>query len=204
MTDLLNKTNKELTEIHNGLAQQLGHNDINQWKGKKADLVARIETMQARLDEMNEMMDMSTEEPTEDVANEPTVEQQTEVVEDDMADPCEPEATGNEVDETVPTRTRTIRVAALTHLAEVAYYEDRSEKPSETNVVDADHPKARSVGLPYDEILRRIFEEFPDCETSVACLRWYAVKVRNSEVEEEIYGQYTLPQRRPRAKPAKR
>jgi hypothetical protein len=38
--------------------------------------------------------------------------------------------------------------------------------------------QGRSVGLSYDEILTRVREEFPDCNTSVACLRWYCVQLR--------------------------
>lgn len=38
----------------------------------------------------------------------------------------------------------------------------------------------RPVGLPYDEILARLRAEFPDAETTNACLRWYAVKLNQT------------------------
>ena len=95
---------------------------------------------------------------------------------------------------------RTIRIAALELLCEAVYYEDKSKNPGPENVVDADHPKARSVGIPYLEIIDRIKAEFPEAETSAACLRWYAVKVRAGEFG---YEDFTLVQRRPRAKPVK-
>lgn len=104
---------------------------------------------------------------------------------------AKPKATGNKVE-------RTIRAAAMELLCHVEYNEDRDVKPSDENRVGAKSKKARTVGLPYDEIIRRIQAEFPNCKTSVACLRWYSVKIR---VEEEGYENLTLPQRRPRVKP---
>lgn len=41
--------------------------------------------------------------------------------------------------------------------------------------VRKDERTGRSIGRPYLEILGRIKEEFPECETTVKCLRWYAV-----------------------------
>lgn len=96
---------------------------------------------------------------------------------------------------------RTIRKKALELLCEVAYYEDRTKPSDDENRVKPDHPQARSVGLAYDEIIRRIKDAFPECKTTVACLRWYAVKVR---VEETDYEGYRLPGRRPRVKPKNR
>jgi len=63
--------------------------------------------------------------------------------------------------------------------------------------VEAGAKGARSVGIPYDEIIRRIKDEFPEAKTTAACLRWYAVKVR---VEEFGYEGFRLSQRRPRTK----
>ncbi|UFK26691.1 hypothetical protein [Roseobacter phage RDJL6] len=93
---------------------------------------------------------------------------------------------------------KTIKSVAVDLLCHVAYYENRNEKSSDENRVSEDHPQARSVGLAYDEIIRRIQDEFEGCGTSVACLRWYSVKIR---VEEQGYEDLRLPQRRPRAKP---
>jgi len=94
----------------------------------------------------------------------------------------------------------TIRETALDLLCEVAYYEDKTLKSSPENVVAEDHPNARSVGIPYLEIIERIKGQFDGAKTSVACLRWYAVKIR---AEEFGYEDYRLVQRRPRAKPVK-
>ncbi len=99
---------------------------------------------------------------------------------------------------------RTIRSAAIELLCEVDYYEDR-DKPADSDnaAVAGNYKGARSVGLPYDEIIRRIKDEFiplRKCETTVACLRWYAVKIR---VEEHGYEGLRLPQRRPRVKSKK-
>lgn len=96
-------------------------------------------------------------------------------------------------------RKRTIREAALALLCEVTHYEEKSKKPgSEGNAFDAPSPTRRSVGLQYDDILSRLRDEFPGSQTSLACLRWYAVKVR---VEEHGYENLRLPQRRPRGGP---
>lgn len=128
-------TNAQLVELHNELNPEA---PLSQWKGKKADLLTRIEAL---------------------------------------------------------TPARTVRECSLEYLCKVAYHEDKTKDPGPDNVVDVGHANARSVGLPYDEVLAAVREEFPNCETTVACLRWYAVKVRSEEYEG-----YRLPQRRPRAK----
>lgn len=95
-----------------------------------------------------------------------------------------------------PANANTIRDAALALLCQVAYYEDKTKKPSPDNRVDASAKNARSVGLPYNSIVDAVLAQFPGAKTSLACLRWYCVKVR---VNEHGFTGYTLPQRRPRA-----
>ena len=95
-----------------------------------------------------------------------------------------------------PASDRTVRECALELLGFVNHYEDRNTG----EVVDPDHPNARSVGIPYDQVIAGIQEEFPACKTTVACLRWYSVKIR---ADEEGYENYDLPQRRPRVKAKK-
>lgn len=56
---------------------------------------------------------------------------------------------------------RTIKVAAY-ELLLATDYEDHTQ---------------RRVGFSYDEILRRLRAEFPECDTTDKCLRWYAVKL---------------------------
>ncbi len=99
--------------------------------------------------------------------------------------------------------TRTIRQAAIELLCHVDHHEDRDKPSGPDNHVDEDHDGARSVGFPYDWIIQDIRDEFTPlgkCETTVACLRWYAVKIR---VEEHGYEGLRLPQRRPRVKSRK-
>ncbi len=98
---------------------------------------------------------------------------------------------------------RTIRQAAIELLCHVDHHEDRDKPSGPDNTVDEKHKGARSVGLPYDQIIQSIRDEFTPlgrCETTVACLRWYAVKIR---VEEHGYEGLRLPQRRPRVKSKK-
>ena len=40
----------------------------------------------------------------------------------------------------------------------------------------------RNVGIPYTEILATIKEQFPGAKTTVACLRWYAVHMRERDI----------------------
>ncbi len=163
-TELNTKTNKELLGIYNGLADK----PLAAWKGKKSDLIDRIEALGTA--------------PTDDVP--PAV--------------VEKAATPETVNTAAGKSERTIREAALAWLCHVEYYEDRDGKSGPDNVVKEDHPKARSVGITYLDIIDRIKQEFPDCDTSVACLRWYSVKVRTHELG---YEDYRLCQRRPRATP---
>lgn len=75
---------------------------------------------------------------------------------------------------------RTIKEAAYSHLLEV---------------VETDEATGKTVGLPYLKIIDRLKEEFPDCQTNVACLRWYA-----SELTTQAGGSSGLPSYRPRAR----
>ncbi len=170
MQTLDHLTSRELVGIFNGLAKP--EHQIKAWKGKKGVLIARIEVARR------------------DVLGADTDDAVAETVEADNASSDVPQEQSDK---------RTIRTAAVELLCAVVYHEDRAAKGGPDNTVPEDHADARSVGIPYDEIIRRIVEEFPDCQTSVACLRWYAVKIR---VEEFGYEGLRLPQRRPRVKPA--
>lgn len=57
----------------------------------------------------------------------------------------------------------------------------------------------RSVGLMYNEIIDILNTEFPEASTSVACLRWYVVHMRQ-EANEQGLPWPELPQIRPRAR----
>lgn len=180
--DLLAQPASELIAIHNGLAQTLsyvGAPELKSWKKAKALLVDQIEELRNRVHMAEEAERLAAEEADR-------------TVEDETTDDVPPEATEKTTGE------RTIRAAAIELLCLGAYYEDRTKKSGDDNRVEASDKTARSVGLPYDEIIRRIQAEFPECSTTVACLRWYSVKIR---VEEHGYEGLKLPQRRPRAKP---
>lgn len=58
-------------------------------------------------------------------------------------------------------------------------------------VVDHDEDK-RPLGMPYADVLAEIHRQFPGSSTSVACLRWYAVRMRERNLR--------VPNR-PRARP---
>ena len=169
MTNLATQSNAELVGIYNGLCPD---KPLSSWKGRKDVLIGRIHALAEK----------SSASPESDTA---------------------PKATEKvSADETVQNKTgkqdaRTIRAAATELLCKTEYHEDRNVKSGPENVVDAGHKGAHSVGIPYDEIIDRIRVEFPDCQTTVACLRWYSVKIR---VEEHGYEGLRLPQRRPRAK----
>lgn len=95
---------------------------------------------------------------------------------------------------------RSIREAALALLCDVVHYERKDQLQGPKNAPKTippgnDPADYRTVGLPYDLIIAAIRKEFTGSKTTVACLRWYAVKVR---VEEKGYENLRLPQRRPR------
>ena len=77
---------------------------------------------------------------------------------------------------------KTAVMAALTH---VDYYEDRDTR----RPVEPDVPGARSVGLPYREILKHVRAEHPGGKVSIMTIRSYA---RDAKQEG-----YVLPYRRP-------
>lgn len=164
-------TSKALIAEHNKLAAKLGCKELTSWKKAKGLLVEAI----LKLEELETEAETEAEAEAE----------------------AEAEVESAEPSPVIPKRT--IREASLELLCRIAYYENRDEKASEENRVEKDHPRARSVGLPYNMIVDQVREEFEGAQTSVACLRWYAVKVRT---EDAGYENYTLPSRRPRAKAA--
>lgn len=91
----------------------------------------------------------------------------------------------------------TIRDRALQLLCEVDYWEDPALKGGPKNRVKEDYPKARAVGYSYAEVLRRLSDEFPTCQTSIAALRWYVSKINEGL---EGYTDYSIRNlRRPRS-----
>ena len=77
---------------------------------------------------------------------------------------------------------KTAIMAALTH---TDYYEDRDTR----RLVEPDAPGARSVGLPYREIQKRVRAEHPGGKVSILTIRSYA---RDAKQEGHV-----LPYRRP-------
>jgi len=55
-----------------------------------------------------------------------------------------------------------------------------------------------SLGLSYDTILKQIKKEFPWSKTTINCLNWYVVKLR--EAKRDVGEKTDLPSTRPRSK----
>lgn len=199
MEDLNTLTSKELVVVHNTLADRLGSSALTSWKGKKELLVERVEGMRAEvLRRFPEPMFDDEDEPMARVTvDSETFEALDGHVKAPQGEPIPEEQPAETTEEPSEAPQRTIKAASIEWLCHVEYYEDRAAKPG-TTVVEPGHKGARSVGLTYDEVIRRVQAEFPGCNTSVACLRWYAVKIR---VGEHGYKDLRLPQRRPRATP---
>lgn len=204
----------ELVGVYNSLEPA---KPLKNWKGSKAALIEKIEALRASLDvdalaaavvEKN----ATAEEKglIEETRKEAELWEQAEEAPVDGVIDTKPEAddTKDEAVEAAPAvqnspekPSRTIVAASMDLLCRVDYYENKDREIGDDNRVSKGHAKARSVGLTYSEIVRLIHEEFPGCETSPACLRWYSVKMR---VGERGYEGHALPQRRPRSKPAKK
>jgi hypothetical protein len=202
MTALLEMTTVALIAKHNALAKTLGENDLTSWKKSKAILVDKIEEMDERLENIFDIPD--EEDETEAEAEAEAEEVEAEALPEATEEPeetaeTETEETGAEETE-VPTASRTIRAASLDLLCWVVYFENKDDKASDENRVEKIHPRSRSVGLSYADVIAALQNEFPAASTTVACLRWYAVKVRG---EAQGYEGFTLVQRRPRVSPKK-
>ena len=81
-----------------------------------------------------------------------------------------------------------VKAAILALLVQVDHYEDRDTR----RPVAPGTPGARSVGLSYREILRRIRAEYPGGRASILTIRSYARDARQSGAE--------IPYRRPYSK----
>lgn len=95
---------------------------------------------------------------------------------------------------------RSIKAAALDYMTRVDFFESKKLDIGEDNRCEADDADATPVGFTYAKIIDMIKEEFPECETSVECLRWYAVRVNHGD---DGYNVGPLP-RRPRKVSKKR
>ena len=217
-TTLHDMTNTQLVGVHNALALSADRPTLKTWKGSKQAILDKIAVLQSSVAPQTEdapfdaVVDAiaSMEDGEFDAAmancDEPGYvpdvsagNAEDMLSDDDLDEDGEPMETREVSDDAVAASGRTIRAAAIDLLCKVVYHENRDEKSNpEKNVVAADHPRARTVGMAYDDIILAIQEEFNGCKTTVACLRWYSVKIR---VEEHGYEGLRLPQRRPRAKP---
>lgn len=183
MENYATKSGPELTVIYNELRAKVGEQPIKRWAGPKAELIAKIEVLELRTPKATAATAPEATAAPEHVTEKPKAKQK----------PAKKQKTEDG---------RTIREASLDLLAHVDFYEDKTKASNDENRVAADHKNARSVGLAYLEVIERVKLEFPDADTSVACLRWYSVKVRDSKNHPEYAG-WKLPQRRPRATPKK-
>jgi len=197
-------TNKDLVKVYNDLATETGDKQLPDWRQAKTKLIERIETLQAKIDDAeidaeDDGLLIDGEEMSPEEAEDLAAGAEDLGVSSGRGDSGDalPVAGGVETEAEEEPK-RTIKSVAVDLLCATAYHENRDEKSSDENRVAEDHPKARTVGITYDEIIRRIQDEFEGCNTSVACLRWYSVKIR---VGEHGYEGLRLPQRRPRAKP---
>lgn len=95
----------------------------------------------------------------------------------------------------------TIREYSIELLCKVEYYEDRGRAAHPDNRVPPTHANARSVGMPYEDIIKAIKQRWPESETTPECLRWYAVHIRNGS---DGYQGFRLAQRRPRPQSPKK
>lgn len=182
-----------LINVHNRLSR---HGVIKSWKQPKTKLVARIIVLlrQAAEEEAAAGGHVGACDDTGGTTDKPQ--------------DWERGAQAAEAAPSAPTGTSpgyegpTIRQYALELLCQVDYYEDKTRGPSPDNRVSADFDPARrrSVGFSYAQVLASIRTKFPDCETSLACLRWYVAHVRQGSTG---YESFRLAQRRPRVKSVK-
>jgi len=80
-------------------------------------------------------------------------------------------------------RTGAIRIFCEEALMQAAYHEDKTKEICAENRRKTASAKTRPVGFSFIEILDQLKKEFPDARTSYACLRWYAVHLRNADKE---------------------
>ncbi len=80
-----------------------------------------------------------------------------------------------------------LKAAIMAALAYVDHYEDRNTR----RPMEPDAPGARSVGLSYQEILRRVRARYPDSRVSILTIRSYA---RDAKQEG-----WAMPYRRPQS-----
>lgn len=83
------------------------------------------------------------------------------------------------------------------YLCEVIYYEERNLPRGPENRFSEPSPSRRSVGMSYEEVLRKVKEDIPTCKTTIASLRWYSGKMQAGDLQG---GSYIMPTRRERSK----
>lgn len=164
---------KELVELHNMLAKNF--EDVKAvkypWKSAKSILVDKVRELQM-VTAMNKQLLRTEEAPARHTEEAPKAAK-NEVKSPDVA------ATHLTTEE-LAFKSPTVRETSLRLLC---------------HVVSVGEDK-RTVGLPYDEVVDLVCR-LHGSKTTVACLRWYAVKVR---AEEKGYEGWKLVQRRPRSK----
>lgn len=168
---------KDLIALYN---QHSGKAPITAWKRKVSDLVATLVTLQPDLFTAGAVE--TFEAPADELASQ----------------------SGRPVDHTeapAPTKSKPAKAKKTAKKAKKEANSDRGAirrfcEEQLLKVKGTDPETKRPMGLAYADILAAVTTKFPEAETSLNCLRWYATKMNKRTGAEKVQ----MPTR-PKAKP---
>lgn len=155
----------DLMRLEREMAAEMGERPIAVWRGPRRGLIDHLFERKDRLEATQADRDAKRQEARERKTN--------------------------------PWKAESIRDSSLALLSMVQYCEDLSKPVSPDNrlPISAEGPGIATVGYPYNWVIDRLREIYPNCRTTHECLRWYCVKVKQKEFG---FTDYELPRRRPR------
>jgi len=160
----------ELVAIYNGVS---GKPAIAKWKRKVADLIASI-LKTAPEDYFYESAGPSERMTDFEAPADELGKQVGRPV--DHAEPPTKEKPAKKAAAKKKAKADGVKRGAIRELCEKLLLEVRG----------TDEKSKRPLGLPYGKILAKVQEKFPEAETSLNCLRWYATKLNKQTGKERV------------------
>jgi hypothetical protein len=171
-TNLNGMKTSELVAVYNGVS---GKPAIAKWKRKVSDLVAAILKLKPDLYSYEPAAPSDRMDGFEAPADELAAQKGRAV------DHAEPPAKAPKVKKAAAAKKAKVKAdgavrGAIRQLCEKLLLEVKGSDP-ETK---------RPLGLPYATILERVQSKFPEAETSLNCLRWYATKLNKQTGKDRV------------------
>lgn len=173
LTNLSGLKTAELLAIYNGVS---GKPPVAKWKSKTTELVARILKLKPDLYFFEATAPSERMTDFEAPADELASQKGRPVDHAEASVPATKKKPAKKATTTKKAKADSVKRGAIREECEKLLLK----------VKGTDVETKRPLGLPYSEILAAVQAKFPEAETSLNCLRWYATKLNKQTGKEKV------------------